>query len=33
MVVCGGYMHKFSVSKDTGKKATMIKGEIKGGGS
>ena len=31
MVICGSYMHKFSVNKDMKKKITMIK--EKGGGS
>ena len=26
MVICGSYMHKFSVSKNMGKKLRMIKG-------
>jgi hypothetical protein len=27
MVICGSYMHEFSVSKDMKKELTMIKGE------
>jgi hypothetical protein len=27
MVICGIYMHEFSVSKDMKKKSTMAKGE------
>ena len=29
MVICGSYMHEFSVSKDMKSKLTMIKGEGK----
>jgi hypothetical protein len=29
MVICGSYMHGFSVSKDIKNKLTMIKGEMR----
>ena len=29
MVICGGYMHEISVSKDMERKLTMIKGDMR----